>query len=103
VIWKPVRRLPRSIATVTPFAPEGLMDPMIGSIYQVEGLHGLLKYSTDGYEAVVWKLALRIQTLLATQWVAPETSLDPTQLRAGFGPGAARDPRLATAQQPSQT
>jgi hypothetical protein len=94
VLWTPLARpAPRRVAAVPRFAPTDLPDPAIGARYQFEGLCGLMQTDDDAYRTVVWKLALHIQTMLASQWVRPVIPPDAGQLRAGFGPSAPLNPR----------
>jgi FxsC-like protein len=65
VLWVPVlEKLPPEIDRVTRFSPRNLPDPRFGPMYEAEGLYGVLKSDQSGaYDAIVWKLALRIQEL----------------------------------------
>lgn len=73
VIWvPPPATLPKAVSDVQTFTPKDLPGPEIEAGYHGEGLYGLRTMGfTDDYDAVVWRLAQRIVTLLGQLAVQP--------------------------------
>jgi hypothetical protein len=76
VKWTPIRvgyRFPAAIMKVQHFRSTGLPDPTYGSLYESEGIEGLMRIGSPAYETTVWKLAKAVSTFCETYWVEPQT------------------------------
>jgi hypothetical protein len=86
VLWTPLLRPePPLVAAIQRFVPTGLPDPATVAFYQSEGLLGLLATGRyEDFQAVIWRLSLRIQYLNATYWVEPWGQPDTGDLHDSF-------------------
>jgi hypothetical protein len=87
VIWAPIaqERCPPPITAVQRFSPRGLPDPSITALYEANGIFGLMKLGDrTAYQAVLWRLALRIADLHYTHRVEPRLFRSSNELRNIF-------------------
>jgi len=88
VTWSPMLedQLPPTVRELQFFLPQQLKDPDIAQRYLTEGVYGLLALNDQvAYQAVAWRLALRVVNAYHAYYVEPKIPMDPQQLRESFG------------------
>jgi hypothetical protein len=70
----PETDVPPCVSAVQQFLPDDLPDPDTGRRYKTDGVFGLLRMHQEApYQAVVWRLAVRIRDIYNSHSVEPRT------------------------------
>jgi hypothetical protein len=89
ILWAPISgTLPPAVSNVQHFTPTGVSDSCV-SVYQQEGLLGMINLNHEAYRPTVWRIARQIQQMWYSYRVTPMLDLDPTMVPKSFIGGAA--------------